>query len=438
MNRKGFLVLLGLLVVLGGAGLALFWQDLGAWRGADAKIGAKLFAKLQVNDVAQIRLVDGKGEVTLAIKDERWSVRQRGDYSANYQDIGDLLVKLPDLKVVQTETVGATLLPRLNLVHAGQRRQGFEPARARMLELSDKSGKPLASLLLGKKVIKTEDSPLPIKPQTAVGRYVLSPGSQTVLVVSDALSSAEAKPERWLAKDFFKVERIKMLGASGGAQWKIARSEEYGQWKFADGAGQLDASAAVTAVNALAALAFSDVAPDVKADGFDKPRTVVAETFDNLVYTIKLAKKPDGDDYYLSFAVSGEPPRTRKPEKGEKPEDKERLDKQFADALKKLDDRLKLERSLAAWTYVVAGKTLEPLLKDRAQLTAARSRRRPRSAEFSRAGPRAAGLYWQHFQNHRGMSPACPAAYTIWAVFPPARSISTSTNARFSTSASMR
>ncbi|MBI2320281.1 MAG: hypothetical protein HYU75_25585, partial [Betaproteobacteria bacterium] len=57
-------------------------------------------------------------------------------------------------------------------------------------------------------------------------------------------------------------------------------------------------------------------------------------------------------------------------EAGEKAADKERLDKEFAESLKKLDERLKFERGLAAWTYVVAGKALEPLLKDRTQLTA--------------------------------------------------------------------
>jgi hypothetical protein len=371
MNRKSFLVLLGLVVVLGGAGLALFWQDLSAWRSTSARIGSKPFAKLPVNDVAQIRMVDGKGEATVALKDGRWVVRQRRDYSANYQDVSDLLVKLPDLKVVQTETVGASLLPRLNLVQPGKDAKSADAAGT-MLELSDKGGKLIGSLLLGKKVIKTEDSPLPIKQEIPVGRYVLSSGNQNVLVISDALRSAEARPELWLAKDFFKVERIKSLTASGdGAPWKITRSEEYGQWKFAEGGGQLDASPAVAAVNALAALAFTDVAPEVKADGLEKTRTIVAETFDNLTYTIRLAKKADGGDYYLSFAVNGDPPRERTPEKGEKPADKERLDKQFAESAKKLDARLKLEKGLAAWTYVVAGKTLEPLLKDRAQLVAA-------------------------------------------------------------------
>jgi hypothetical protein len=85
---------------------------------------------------------------------------------------------------------------------------------------------------------------------------------------------------------------------------------------------------------------------------------------------VKIAKKPESEDYYLAVAIGGEPPRTRTPEKGEKDADKERLDKQFAEALTKLDERLKAERELGAWTFVVSAKTLEPLLKDRAALIA--------------------------------------------------------------------
>ena len=373
MNRKSFLILLGLVAVLGGAGLLLFWNDLSAWRKSDAKIGAKLFEKVAVSEIAQIKLTDGKGSVQLVIKDKRWVVEQRNGYGANTQDIGDLLIKLSELKVVQTEAVGATLLPRLNLVEPdakGGDAKAIE-AMGTQLELFDATGKSVASILLGKKVIKIEDSPLPIKPQTPVGRYVLMPGSATVLVVSDALVVADANAGRWLAKSFFKAERIRSLAVSGeGAQWKISRPEEYGQWKFAEGGGELDASAAVGAVNALAGLAFTDVAVDVKADALAKARSFVAETYDNLVYTVKVAKRTEGDDYYLSVAISGEPPRERKPEKGEKAEDKARLDKQFAETLVKLDERVKAEKELGTWTFVVAGKTLEPLLKDRAALIA--------------------------------------------------------------------
>ena len=368
MNRKTFLVLIGMLVVLGGAGLVLFWQDLGAWRTAGTKIGYKPFEKLAINEVAQIRLYDGKGEVSLALKNGRWVLKQRADYNASVQEIGDLLAKLPDLKVVQTENVGSSLLPRLSLVEPAK---DAKEGAGTQLELSDKAGKPIGSLLLGKKVVKKEPSPLPIQQETPVGRYVLSPGNPTVLVMSDALKNADARPELWLAKEFFKADRIKSLAAGGdGMAWKITRKEEYDPWKFADGGGELDPGKAVAAVNALAALTFSDVAIDVKAESFEKPRTLVADTYDNLSYTIKFARKPGGDDYYLTIAVGGEPPRTRTPEKNEKPADKERLDKQFEETLKKLDERVKAEKGLAAWTYVVAAKTLEPLLKPRSELIA--------------------------------------------------------------------
>jgi hypothetical protein len=394
MNRKTFLILLALLLVLGGAGLALFWQDLSAWRSAGSKIGSKPFEKLATSQVAQIRLFDGRNETTLALKEGRWVVKQRGDYSASVQEIGDLLVKLPDWKVVQTENVGPSLLPRLNLVApAASGKADAKPEAAKaagtepktetkvdaqsdgmgtQLELSDKGGAILGSILLGKIVVKKEPSPLPIQQETPVGRYVLAANAPTVLVMSDALKNASAKPEAWLAKDFFKVERIKSLAASGdGGQWKIARKEEFDPWRFADGAGELDPGKAVAAVNGLTGLTFTDIALDVKPEALDKPRTYVAETYDNLVYAIKVAARPGSGDYYLTVTVSGEPPRTRTPEANEKPADKERLDKQFDDALKKLDDRIKLEKSLAGWVYIVPAKALEPLLKPRADLIAA-------------------------------------------------------------------
>jgi len=370
MNRKSFIILLGVLLVLGSVAVAVFWQDLNSWRGGNARTGAKPLENLKVNDVAQIHIVDGKDEVTLVAKDGRWAVKQRADYSANYQKLKELLIKLPDLKIVQTETVGPALLPRLDLLRPGADSKNADKSGT-VFELTGKSGTVLASMLLGKKVIKIEDSPLPIKPHTPVGRYVLMPGIGPVLTVSDALNSVEANPARWLAKEFFAVARIKSLASSGqGAPWKISRSEEYGQWQFADGTGQLDTGAAANAVKALESPAFIDVAPEVKRERFGHPRTLVAETFDHLTYTIEIAPKSGSEDYYLSFAVSGTPPRERTPEKGEKPEAKARADKQFTEDLKKLDERLAIEKSLTAWTYVVDGKTLASVLKDRARFVA--------------------------------------------------------------------
>jgi len=371
MNRKQFLFLVLALIVLGGAGLAMFWQDIAAYRASGAKIGARLLPQFKLADVAQMRLQDAKQQVTLTRQDKGWVVRERGDYPASFQEISDLMVKLAELKVTQSEQVGASLLGRLELNEPGK-----GEGAGTLVEFKDAQDKPIARVVLGKKVMKKDPlNPLPNAVDgVPAGRYVhAADAKDTVVVVSDPLTGAEAGPGKWLNKDFFKADRIRTLtvGPEGAApSWKISRNEEWGQWKFATGGGDLAASRAVAAVNSLGSIAFKDVAIDPKPADTDKPLVVVAETYDNLTYTVKLAKLKDGEDYALTFTVAGEPPRTRAPEKDEKAEQKERRDKDFAETLKRLDERIAREKALAKWTYVVAKKDVEALLRERADLIA--------------------------------------------------------------------
>lgn len=379
MNRKQFLILVLVLAVLGGAGLALFWQDIAAYRASGARIGAKLLPGFRIAEVGQIRLKDAQDEVTLLNQGERWGVQERGGYPANFQDISGFLVKLIELKVTQAETVGAALLPRVDLAAPGKAAaDGKKEGVGTLVEFQDKDGRVLASLILGKKVLKKDPlNPLPnARDGVPAGRYIRVSGAEDkVVVVSDPLNVAEAKPGKWLAKDFFKVERIKSLavGPEGAApQWKITRDVEWGQWKFA-GTGDLDAGSAVSAVNALGNISFVDVA--VKREESEKPVVAVAETFDNLTYRVALARRKGADEYYLDFNLSGEPPRKRVPEKDEKPEERERRDKDFAETLKRLDERIANEKALAKWTYVVQKSAVERLLKDRAEMTARKEKK---------------------------------------------------------------
>lgn len=370
MNRKQFLILVIVLVVLGGAGLALIWQDVADYRASGARIGAKLLPDLKLADVAEIRLQDAKQQVTLKRAEKGWVVQERGGYPASFQDISDFLIKLVELKVTQSEQVGASLLPRVELAEPGSKE-----GAGTLIEMKDSAGKPLARLIMGKKVLKKDPmNPLPAaKDGVPAGRYVLPPNAKdTVVVVSDPLNSVSASPGRWLSKDFFKADRIRTLavGPEGAAPgWKITRAEEWGQWKFAGG-GNLNPGAAVGAVNKLGSLGFDDVAANAKADPTDKPVVAVAETFDNLVYRVKAAKKKKGDEYLVSFTVTGEPPKGRAPEKGEKKEEKERRDKEFAESRKRLAERIAAEKALAKWTYVIGARELEPLLASRSDMTA--------------------------------------------------------------------
>jgi hypothetical protein len=369
VNKKQFLILLVALVVLGGAGLALVWRDISDYRASGARIGAKLLPSLKIADVAQVRLQDSKQQATLVRKDKTWVVQERGGYPASFQEISDLLIKLVEMKVTQAEQVGSSLWPRVELADPGK-----GDGAGTVIEFDDKSGKSLARLVLGKKVLKKDPvNPLPAaKNGVPAGRYIrVANDKDAVVVVSDPLNAVDAAPGKWLVKDFFKADRIKTLAVGperGAPHWKITRNEEWGQWKFATGGGVLNPSAAVTAVNKLGQPSFDDVAVDPKAEAADKPLVAVADTFDNLVYTVKFAKQAKGDDYLLTFTVTGEPPKARVPEKGEKPEQAKQRDKDFAETLKRLEARLAAERALEKWTYVVAKSEVEPLLKSRADM----------------------------------------------------------------------
>ena len=120
MNRKQLGILLVLLVALGGAGLVLFKRQNASWSDAKPGIGKKLLGDFPVNDVSRIVIKEGTNTLNLVKQDDRWRVKERGDYPANYSDISGFLLKARDLKVVQTETVGPSQLPKLQLAPAGR------------------------------------------------------------------------------------------------------------------------------------------------------------------------------------------------------------------------------------------------------------------------------------------------------------------------------
>jgi hypothetical protein len=66
--------------------------------------------------------------------------------------------------------------------------------------------------------------------------------------------------------------------------------------------------------------------------------------------------------------VTAQIPKERTPGKDEKPEDKTRLDKEFKDKQKNLEDKLSQEQKYGKWIYLVSNWTFDSLLKDRSQL----------------------------------------------------------------------
>ena len=375
MNRNQFALLLFLLVVLGLAGLMVYNKQNDVGKTADPAIGRKLLGDLPVNDVAHISLKQGTNELNLAKKDNLWRVRERNDYPANYSEISDFLLKAKDLKIIQSEKVGPSQLMRLELV------PGSATNSALVVDLKDQNDKEIRSVLLGKKHLqKSKGGASPFGDMGGDqgwpdGRYVkVGSASDTVALISDALSNIEPKPEQWLNKDFFKVEKIRSVSVEGPAvtnSWKLSRDSETGEWKLADAkpTEQLDTSKTSSVGTALNSPSFTDVITGASHDqlGLVKPTVVTLETFDDFSYTFKVGTKTN-DSYPLALSVAAKLPAERTPGKDEKPDDKTKLDKEFKDKQKKLEDKLSQEKTYEKWTYLVSSWTLDPLLKDRAQL----------------------------------------------------------------------
>src|SRR6266498_5671878 len=106
MNRNQLIILLVLVAVLGGAGIVLHNRQKSSWEGSNPSAGKRLLGDFPINDVAHIEIKQGTNALNLAKKDDKWRVHERNDYPANYGQISELLIKLGDLKIVQSESVG--------------------------------------------------------------------------------------------------------------------------------------------------------------------------------------------------------------------------------------------------------------------------------------------------------------------------------------------
>ena len=371
MTRKQFLILVAVLAALAAAGAWIMQSQRSAWGPADSRIGQRLVAGLKLEDVAELALRDASATLTLVRRDGTWLVKERADFAADAERVRDLLLKLVELKIVQAEPVAAAQRARLELE---------EPAAAAgagvgtRLELNDGTGKTMARLLLGKKVAARTAAAGPSPEQgVPTGRYVM-PGTETasVVLVSDPLGSAEAKPDAWLTKDLIRAEQVRSIAATGPdgrERFSLSRETESYDWKLAGG-GKPDLQKAQDAVGSFQAMSLSDVVPDPAsaAAGLDRPIVIRARTQDGVTYTLRVGNKTADDRYFISISVSGEPAAARTPGKSETAEEKDKQDKAFAENRARLLEKLEREKRLERWAYLVARIAVEPLLRERAQL----------------------------------------------------------------------
>lgn len=371
MNRKQFILVLLALALIGGAGLVLLHRNQESWTIREAKAGDKVLPNFRLNDAAAIH-IKGSADLNVVRKNGLWCVRERGDYPADYQQIRDLLIRIRDLKVVQSEKIGPSQLGRVDLDEPGKGTGGRT-----LIEFTDAQGKVLDSLLAGKKHLRPRNESVPIGLHGLFdGRYILLPSDPgNVLLISDELPSVAPEPASWLSRDFFKVEHIKSLSlvfTNGANLWTLLRENESWPWTLADGKpGEvLDTNIASQTAEIPGFLSFVDVVPNAipSETGLNKPMLVFIETFDDLFYTLKIGAQGTEGNYYMAVAVTSALPVERATSRDEKLDERKKLNEEFQDRTRKLRDKLAKEQALAKWVYAVDPRIITALVRDRAQL----------------------------------------------------------------------
>jgi hypothetical protein len=292
-------ILVVLLVVLGGAALLAQRED-SAQRPQNASaLGQPLLKDLKAAQIAKIRIVEPKSALTLERKDEGWVLVEREGFPADLAKVREFVVKMISLKVVQAEPVGEKDLARLNL-----------DASATQLEFAGADGKPLAKLLVGRKLFRSE----PENPERAPGdgRFVMLPGDdKQVFMVSDPLTQATAKTAEWIDKRSFQIDKVKTLEVRypGGEGWRLERAGENAEWRLADRkpGEKVDSSRANAATYSLSLLDLADVAPKdatPETTGLDKPTRLNATTLAGLSYAVRIGKL-EGENYYVKLESGG-------------------------------------------------------------------------------------------------------------------------------------
>jgi len=243
------------------------------------------------------------------------------------------------------------------------------------LVFKDASGAEVHSLLLGKQHMQeggANSSPFGGGGYPD-GRYVMPDGkTDAIALVEESFSDVRTTPADWLRKDFFKVTKTKSIEVTTTNSWKAERETESGDWKLVDLKDDeiLDTSKTSGFNYALSSPSFTDVVVGVDPGdvGLATSQRVVMTTFDGFTYTIDAGRKEGEDDYYLKVKVEADLPAERTPGPDEKAEDKERLDKEFAEAQATLREKLEQEQALSKWIYKVSNYTLSSVLKERNEL----------------------------------------------------------------------
>ncbi len=378
MNKRQVIILWVIAIALGAAVTAVKLTQKDTSKSAtNCAAGQSLFESFPAADVSTVEIQGPAESVMLTKKDGTWVVAERDDYPANATSVNEFIRTLSELKVTRGMEAGPSFAPRF-----GMDEDSSNPTEHGLsATFRDSAGKPLAKVSLGKNIESGADAG-PMGGATSVGRYIRNHADESgFYAISEMFPAVSTEAARWLADDFISPEKIKAITLSqkdkSETAWKLTRETEEAEFKL-DGAAPsevLDTTATTPLKSLFSYARFDDVVPAEKVaehSATEGKRDATIETFEGFTYSLTITPVKGAEDKLLmSVTVAAELPKERKKEESETPENAKAKDEAFTQRVKTLTEKLNKAKLFIGRTFEVSKSTIDPLLKERAQLITA-------------------------------------------------------------------
>jgi hypothetical protein len=289
---------------------------------------------------------------------------ERYGYPVNMDNLDKFITSLCDCKIVRVMDLSDELKSEMKLT---------DDTGAVTVKLMDGDGNDLRTLVCG--ITHDKESEGGDMPRGMMmmgggnmpdGRFILLSDGRAVLV-PDTLYAVDSAVSSWLDKEFFKIGDMKSaeLLEGGKSLWKMARGSKSDDLKLdaaiPDGK-ELDTSKISSVKSAFSWMRFNDVAdPAAKPEdiGMDKAKSLVVKDFDGFTYTMTFGGTVADKRYLKLEKAEWDGETVRKPADGEKPEDKAKLDAEFAAKVKENQAKAaSLNEQFGKWIYEVGTYSL--------------------------------------------------------------------------------
>jgi len=367
-------------------------------RRPSADAGAPVVAALQkpeaLNAVGALAFVTAESTVRVAKAGGVWVAPDRFNHPVKFDDIRKFLRSLADLKVGQGVPGGDRELAALDLVAPAAGADGkAKPGSGTLVTASDKDGKALATILLGKTRSRGGEMGFPD------GRYALADGRP--VLVSETFSGLPAKPVDWMETqlvDVYSSDLAALVWTPNGKPAIVLTNESF-ELKLPGLSTneKMDTAKSGKLSGIVSFLRFTDIAdPALKpADtGLDKPDIVVAKARNGREYTVRIGKATTNATRHVAVSAAFTPAPMPEAPKADAAEDAKKQHEADVKKRKEEDDKVageirEFNERAGAWVYLVEGSRFDGLPVERKDLLQPPEEKKPDAASTN-APPAAA------------------------------------------------